>query len=36
MCGAVFPIFVDITASPDIDILADALYNHSNRNQIGI
>lgn len=27
MCGAVFPIFVHITASPDIDISAEVLYN---------
>lgn len=28
MCGEDFPIFVHITTAPDIDITADALYNH--------
>ncbi len=31
MCGTVFPIFVHIAASPDIDMSADALYNQSKK-----
>lgn len=31
MCGAVLRRFVHITALPDIDISADALYNQSKK-----
>ena len=33
MCGTFFPIFVHITAPPDIDISAVVLYNHSKENR---